>query len=483
VAIFSPDAAICCPPQAGSTRTLALRLSLRNQILIPLIAIQGVTLCAVTAATAALTARRSEHQLIERLNGVVETLGHANFPYTASVLTKMRGLSGAEFVAYAADGRVTESSFSGLKDTLPPLPSIPRTARLDSLGQAPTVRLDGVRYFAVPLRPTGSTHGSPLLVLYPETNWRQARREAATPPLLLGGGSLLLAAGVTSWIAHRISRRIGTVNRQVARIAGGDFEGFDPGREGDEITDLVRSINSMCLQLRDLSRTIQQSERTRLLAQLAAGLAHQMRNSLTGARMSVQLHTRRCPASSGDRSLEVALRQLAMTEEQVKGLLSLGRVEERPPTECDLGRLLGDIALLVGPACEHAKVTLEVRGDGESLAVLAEEPGLRAAALNLALNAVEAAGCGGMVRLEAIRDGEAVAIQVSDSGPGPPPGLAESLFEPFATSKPEGVGLGLAIAQQVAARHGGSLTWARETRETRFRLSLPRIREAAKEAV
>jgi signal transduction histidine kinase len=115
--------------------------------------------------------------------------------------------------------------------------------------------------------------------------------------------------------------------------------------------------------------------------------------------------------------------------------------------------------------------------------VLAEESGLRAAALNLALNAVEAAGRGGVVRLEAVPDGEAVAIEVSDTGPGPPQGLAGSLFEPFTTSKPEGVGLGLALAQQVAAQHGGTLSWTRVGHETRFRLSLPRVTALTKEAV
>lgn len=440
-----------------------------------------MSVCAITAATTALVARQSERQIIDRLNGVVGTLEHANFPYTVDVLARMRGLSGAEFVVYAADGRAAASSFAGLKAPLPPVSSIPQTARLDSLGRAPMVRLDGVRYFAVPLRLSRSPYGSLLLVLYSETNWQQARREATTLPLLLGGGSLLLMAGVTSWIAHRISLRIGAVNRHVGRIAGGDFEELDPGRERDEVWDLVRSINAMCSQLRDMSWTIKQSERTRLLAQLAAGLAHQMRNSLTGARMSVQLHTRRCPSPSNDRSLEVALRQLAMTEEQVKGLLSLGRVEDRPPMVCDLRRLLCDIALFVGPACEHAKVTLDVRGDGPPLGVMAEEASLRAAALNLVLNAIEAAGCGGSVRLEAVGDSEVVAIEVSDTGPGPPPELAESLFEPFTTGKPEGVGLGLALAQQVAVRHGGRLSWTRTGRETRFRLSLPGVREAAKE--
>jgi signal transduction histidine kinase len=150
---------------------------------------------------------------------------------------------------------------------------------------------------------------------------------------------------------------------------------------------------------------------------------------------------------------------------------------------CDLRRLVSEIALLIGPACEHAKVALEVRGEGPPLPVMAEESGLRAAALNLALNAIEAAGPGGTVRLDADADNvnDTVALVFSDTGPGPPPGLA--LFEPFTTSKPEGVGLGLVLAQQVATRHGGALTWARAGPETRFRLSFPRIRDATKEAV
>jgi signal transduction histidine kinase len=456
-----------------------MRLSIQRQILIPLIAIQGVAVGAVTAATATLAARQGERRVIERLNGVVEALGRSNFPYTPGVLGRMKGLTGAEFLAYGADGRVAATSFADGVDGPPAFGAIARAARLESLGDSPIVRLGGVRYFAVPLPGDGRIGGDSLLVLFPESSWRQAGREAATLPLAFGAGSLAAMAAVTSWIAHRIGRRIREVQAHVARIADGDFEGFDPGADRDEVSDLARSVNSLTRQLREMRRTIRESERTRVLAQLAAGLAHQLRNSLTGARMSVQLHARRNPVPAGDRSLEVALKQLAMTEEQVKGLLSLGRVEGRPPTRVDVDRLLGEIALLVGPACEHARVSLDVRDEG-ALAVRAEESGLRSAILNLALNAVEAAGRGGAVRLEAFRDGDRVAVEVSDTGPGPPAWLEGALFEPFATGKPEGVGLGLALARQVADRHGGTLTWGRVDRESRFRLTLPATAGAAR---
>jgi signal transduction histidine kinase len=450
-----------------------MRWSIRNQILIPLIAIQAVAMAATTITTATLAARRSQRPIVDRLNGVIDALSHANFPYTDSVLAQMRGLSGAHFVAYAEDGRVTGSSLPNIEGLPPALRSLPAAGHLDSLGEFPTATLEGMRYVGVSLRSTGGPRGTSLLVLYPEAGWRQARLEATMPPLILGASSLGVMVFITSWIAHRIGVRIRRVQRQVARIVEGEFQPLPLGGQRDEVEDLTRSINHMCLQLKDMQRTISETERSRLLAQFAAGLAHQLRNSLTGARLSVQLHARRYPAPGDDQTLSVALRQLAMTEEQVKGLLSLGRVEGRPPSICDLRKILADVAFLVQPACQHAGVALQQPGAGRPLEVLADPSGLKAALLNLTLNAIEAAGAGGSVRLEAIADGDAAAVEVADTGAGPPPELADSLCDAFVTSKPEGVGLGLALAHRVASDHGGRLSWVREDGETRFRLTLP----------
>jgi signal transduction histidine kinase len=92
----------------------------------------------------------------------------------------------------------------------------------------------------------------------------------------------------------------------------------------------------------------------------------------------------------------------------------------------------------------------------------------------VASNAVEAAGPGGWVELS-LRGPAAsrAVVEVRDSGSGPAPEVGDRLFEPFVTGKPEGVGLGLAVARQVAEAHGGRIAWHREEGRTCFTIELP----------
>jgi signal transduction histidine kinase len=453
-----------------------MRWSIRNQILIPLLGIQVVAVTAATVTMATLAVRRSEREIVSRLNDVVETLTHGNFPYTESVLNRMRGLSGAHFVVSDEGGRVLHTSLPRLEELPASMRGLAHAGRIESLQGSPPFLVDGTPHFAMSVQTQNGPPGDSLFILYPRTSLQQARWEAVMPSLLLGTASLGVMMVVTSWIANHISGRIRRVQRQVARIADGDFHEVDPGGRGDEVAELTLSINRMSGQLKRMQQTIHHSERARLLTQLGAGLAHQLRNSLTGARLSVQLHVKRHPAAADDQTLIVALRQLALTEDQVRGLLSIGRAERQPAEVFELRQVLADVAFLVGPACQHAKVNFtQPAEDGpESIKVLADRSGIRAAILNLALNAIEAAGQGGSVAVEIHCQEDEVTVEVADSGPGPPPELAETLCDAFVTSKPEGVGLGLALARQVAADHGGRLSWSRSGGETRFCLALPR---------
>src|SRR3954447_3779883 len=112
-----------------------MRRSIRDQILIPLIAVQAVTVAATASVAARLATVRVEAEVARQLDGVVETLGRSNFPLTAGVLEKMRGLSGAHFVACSGDGRVIESTLPGLDQLPEALRSLPTRPRIDPPGR------------------------------------------------------------------------------------------------------------------------------------------------------------------------------------------------------------------------------------------------------------------------------------------------------------------------------------------------------------
>jgi signal transduction histidine kinase len=446
---------------------------IRNQILVPFAVLLLACVGVISVTSALLAARRAEQATVDSLNQVIATLGRSSFPlHAASVLERMKGLSGAEFVAYDAAGNTLAATLEQPPALSAKLRQVPE--ELMRLDQSAPVELGGTRYFAANIRPVASAgRVRHLLVLYPVESLEQARWEAALPPLAVGTVTLILAVVVSAWLAQRMSRRLRSVQEQVADIAAGHFRELTVGARHDEIQELARSVNRMSQQLQDLTRTIQQTERSRLLGQLAGGLAHQLRNALTGARLAVQIHRRRCELDGDEESLEVALRQLALTEEQVKGLLSLGRIESRPRIARPVGELVEEISALVGPAARHAGVVLTTSATGNPDVFVGDAEGARTAVLNLALNAIDAAGGGGRVELLATVNGSRVEFEVIDDGPGPPARLAETMFDVFVTSKPEGVGFGLALARQVAEDAGGELTWQRRDGRTVFRLAVP----------
>lgn len=448
------------------------RWPLHRQILVPVVLILTTAIMLTALAAGYLAALRGERQTMAQLRAVSATLGQSVFPLTPPVLEKMRGLSGAHFVSYDHQEQVQVSTLANP----PPLSAELARFREDTpptFTRQPQVVIDGVSYFVAGLRPGSTSGASLLLVFYPVASWRQARWDAAVPPIVVGLGALATTVLVVPWLAHRLTHRVRLLQRQVADIAAGDFRAISAPGPRDEIRDLVASVNDMARQLRGMRATIQQAERERLLGQLAGGLAHQLRNAATGARLAMQLHQRR-HARPDDESIQIALRQLSLMEEQLKGLLSLGHKERQAPTWIETRALLEEIALLVGPAAEHAHVRLSLELPPPEARVFVECQGFRAALLNLALNALEAAGAEGAVVLAARVTTDATIWEIRDNGSGPPAELHEQLYEPFVTSKPCGVGLGLALAHQCAREHAGTLSWERHEGWTIFRVTLPR---------
>ena len=471
--------------------------------------VAAVAIIAMTSAW--LAVRRTEEQTLLRIQNVVDTLSDSRLTYTDAILSKMSGLSGAEFLALDRNGRPVVSTLPDPGAIAKAAKAAPVISSESSMTQLPRVDTQLGPCFAARVAVDGAGQVATLVVLYPEASWEEARWTATWPPLLVGTGTMVVMACISAWLAARISRRINGVRVLLERIATGNFDDILDESEDverlDEIDDLVASAGSLKVQLRELKNTIQHTERVRLLAQLAGGLAHQLRNAVTGARMAVQLHQERCPLNSdagnvvadsgSDDTLNVALRQLSLTEEQIRGLLSLSRQEVESAQPARLSDAVREIERLIVVQCEHFHVTLQVSFPEDCDWQIADADGFRTAVLNLALNAIEAADHDGRVEIAVMPDrvvckdpgriddesveglvDQSVLVEVRDSGDGPPSAISESLFEPFVTSKPEGVGLGLALASSAVETAGGTLSWERREAMTVFRFSVPAQRVA-----
>ncbi len=450
-----------------------MRWPLRYQILFPFAGVMLAVVVGVSLLDAYLAARRTQRQIEQQLQGVAQTLLEANFPLTEAVLKQTRGLSGAEFLLTDQQGRLLAASLEGADASA--IPSGPTSNRF-RLGDP--IALAGESYFhaAIAVRPRGTqTDPMRLHILYPQRFLREARWQAAYPPLVVGTALLGVVVVLAVLIAGRLSRPILELRRQLSRLVDGDFEPVALPARRDELRDLIGSVNTLGEELEQLRRAIKRSERLALLGQLGGGLAHQLRNSVTGARMAIQLHQRHCVEIDQD-SLVVALRQLAITESHLQRFLTAGQASAPRRVACDLQQLtaiVADVAALVTPACDHRNVALQSTKTGDAPPrFLADVDQLRQLLLNLVLNAIEAAGPNGWVRIECAGDRDYVVLRVLDSGPGPPAALEDRLFEPFATGKPEGVGLGLAVARKIAEAHGGHIRYT-GARPTCFEVTLP----------
>jgi signal transduction histidine kinase len=316
--------------------------------------------------------------------------------------------------------------------------------------------------------------GSTLYIFYPESLWRDALWGAVLPSLVLGAFAGVAALVLTVALGRRLSRRIKELGRRTRLIAAGDFSPMPLPGGDDELRELGRSVNEMAQRLAQYEETVKRTERLRLLGQVSGGLAHQLRNGVAGARLAVQVHAREVNGHADTEALNVALRQLALVEMHLKRFLGLGRTTDMRREPCPLAAVLGETAALLRPQCRHAHIDLrcELPADAGQT-VLGDATQLGHLFLNVLTNAIEAAGAGGTVEVRlSARDGRAV-VEILDSGPGPSAEVAARLFEPFVTGKPEGVGLGLAVARQVAEAHGGGITWRRADGRTCFEIVLP----------
>lgn len=453
--------------------------SIRNRIMVPYLALVVALVGGTGLATAHWAAAWARQHYVERGRGIAGTLQRSSFPLTEGVLGQLKGLGGAEFALVGGDGRVLGSTLgerSGDGGGLP-TPTFLRDLSPDpSLSFDRTLSHAGVEYrVAVVDRPPAARSSDPrrVLILLPEPTLRAVAWEARRAVLAFTLVGATLAAALASWVGQTLSRPLSAIHQAVRRIGQGDLrpQGL-PIDHRDEIGELAVGVAQMVEWLQRLQKERAQTERLQLIRQVSAGLAHELRNPLTAARMTLEIFIER-NADRDTEPLRIALDELARMERQVRRFLRVARPDPPHFEVAEIGPILGRCAAGLEASAAHRGVTLSVESDEGLPPVRVDPEQIGQAVSNLLLNALDAAGPGGRVCIRSRPSPGGLVVEVEDDGPGVPAGDEGRLFQAFYTTKPEGVGLGLALCEAVVKEHGGTIEYNRHEGPTRFRIDLP----------
>jgi signal transduction histidine kinase len=233
----------------------------------------------------------------------------------------------------------------------------------------------------------------------------------------------------------------------------------------------IRAVEHEAVQER-LSRAEQLAE----IGQLAASLAHEIKNPLAGISGAIQVLRDDMAAEDPRRGvLEETLRQVMRLDGTVKDLLTYARPAKPQFGPCQLEEVIGRVVALLNPEGSARGIRITCKERTRLAPIEADEHQLEQLLVNLLLNAVHASRKGDEVRVDVLSDGEELTLVVEDHGQGMDAATAQRAFEPFFTTKTRGTGLGLSICRRIIDAHGGSISMSSEIgRGTAIEVRLPR---------
>lgn len=237
---------------------------------------------------------------------------------------------------------------------------------------------------------------------------------------------------------------------------------------------LLRDVSDRLL----MEEQVRRMERFLSLGTLASGLHHEIKNPLTALSIHVQLLEKRLREPTPRRPVDELLGVVKSEVLRLNGVLesfrdfaSLQRLNTRL---ADAFMVLEEVVRLIRPQADQQHVEITLQGPAEGLPrVPLDVEKFKQAVLNLVINALEAMPEGGRLVVESKARGGELLVEVSDTGPGIPPEIHQSLFKPYFSTKARGTGMGLALTEKLVGQHGGRIDFRTSPQGTTFRIAVP----------
>jgi signal transduction histidine kinase len=337
------------------------------------------------------------------------------------------------------------------------------------------------------------------------TSWRLTQRDRLAKWLLTNETALVVEKdqGVISYLTateremlQRLDTRVCVPMLALNRLAGvmllsSTQKEWDLGEEDLSLLMMLLTQASIAFESaylsqsqRDRMRRLYRAERLATVGQLAASVAHEIRNPMTAIRSTIQYLLREFDDNNPKRELaQGVISEVDRIDRIVDGLLSLTRRAEFTPGKIPLAQLIGQTLLLIRTQAQEQSIEIVWREPSQEAHVMADAAQLKQLTLNLIMNAMQAMPKGGRLRIDLNVKSQSLGspgekdwavISITDTGCGIPPGALDRVFDPFFTTKPGGTGLGLSTCYAIAKQHDGDIEIiSQENESTTVNVRLP----------
>jgi two-component system, NtrC family, sensor kinase len=331
-------------------------------------------------------------------------------------------------------------------------------------------------WYITAYEPIESVFGERIGMLYVgllEAKYTDVRQKAMAVFILMTVAGMTLAIGLGYVLANRIMKPVGQLIAASVKVSQGDLSPEIGPISRSEIGVLQKTFTRMLQSLKERDRKqradsefkLLQSEKQASVGRLAAGVAHEINNPLTGVLTFTHLLLRRKDIPDEVRAdLQTIAHETERVRKIVKGLLDFSRQTKLDPEPTEINRLVQSTVGLVENQALVKGVSLSLQPGDDLPVITVDRSQIQSIIMNLIINALDATEPGGAISVStglAVSSRRAnekgVEIVVTDTGAGIPAEHLDKLFDPFFTTKDvgRGTGLGLAVSYGIAERHGG----------------------------
>jgi nitrogen fixation/metabolism regulation signal transduction histidine kinase len=307
-------------------------------------------------------------------------------------------------------------------------------------------------------------------------NERDLHRGFLLTYILLAASFWAISIAVLIYLAHRISRPIHSLNAGLTKVAAGDLNVRVPAATDDEVGRAIQAFNVMAEQLKATTERLVTLRQLEGLQLLARKMAHEVKNSLTPIRLTVEEMIERYDEADRpfmEQAAQIVVDEIETLERRVRAFSQFAAEPPVRPQAVEVNAMLQERVAFLKTA--HAEVAYECRLDESAPEAFVDPDLFKGILTNLLENAAEAAGEGGRILAASLSENGRVNVEVHDSGPGLSEQARASLFQPTISFKKRGMGLGLSIARRSAVLSGGDIVLVKgELGGAGFRVLLPK---------